>query len=304
MLLAYVALVVAGWLGNIPAGHEGIINVTVNPEAAHGLIVTELAPGGPIEQAGVRAGDVLVEIAGIPTTEHERTHAYLHERRVGEIVPVRFRHAIVDEDGVSYGPVEAAKVALVSQLAIPSVVLDFVVSNSAGLLIVAVAALVALARPDEQAARLLLLFGGCFAFFIGLNTIHWTWPTLRLGNSSDYVAGLLATTGTIALLHLFLVFPAPDRRVARLTARCPVWLRRLGGALSPIYALGALAWVAVALGFLPMEEVFQVTLIVPLLAALLALLRNFWQPLGPRERAQLKWVAWASASSSSRWCSV
>ena len=292
VLLAYMALVVAGWLGNMPAGHEGIINVTVNPEAADGLIVTQLAPGGPIEQAGVRAGDVLVEIAGIPTIEHERTHAYLHERRVGEIVPVRFRHAIVGEDGVSYGPVEAAEVTLVSQLAIPSVVLDFVVSNSAGLLIVAVAALVALARPDEQAARLLLLFGGCFAFFIGLNTIHWTWTTLRLGNSSDYVAGLLATTGTIALLHLFLVFPAPDRRVARLTARCPVWLRRLGGALSPLYALGALAWVAVALGFLPMEEVFQVTLIVPLLAALLALLRNFWQPLGPRERAQMKWVAW------------
>jgi hypothetical protein len=292
VLLAYLTLLVVGWLGSIPAGHEGVISGAPDLENAGGLIVTQIAPGGPIELAGMRAGDALVEIDGVPASDLEDVHAWLHQRRAGDSMPVRFRHAIVTAEGVTYGPIEQAEITLVSQLAIPSVVLDFIASNSAGLLIVAVAAMVALARPEEPAARLLLLFGGCFAFFIGLNSVHWALPVLWLGNASDYLSGLLATVGCVALFHLFLVFPAPDRVVAGVTARLPRWTRPLGGVLAPLYALAALLWLAVAFGALPYETVFQTTLITLLLAAVLAIVRSFWRPLSPLARAQLKWVAW------------
>src|SRR5688500_389524 len=91
-------------------------------------------------------------------------------------------------------PVEDVTLVLGSRLADPHAFADQVLLSVFGLVGLAVGVVVARARPDEPAARLLLLAGGAFA------------------------------------LHLFLVFPAPHPALIRLQRVGPAALRRVGGA--------------------------------------------------------------------------
>ncbi len=62
---AKAKLAAKGWLGI----------ETDKDEATGAYRVTKVAPGSPAEQAGFRAGDVLVALNGIPVKDHDRIKA-------------------------------------------------------------------------------------------------------------------------------------------------------------------------------------------------------------------------------------
>jgi len=55
-----------------------------------GLYVTSVTPGGPAQAAGVRAGDVITEIAGSPATSAEQLLTTTLENRPGDTVQLTY----------------------------------------------------------------------------------------------------------------------------------------------------------------------------------------------------------------------
>ncbi len=54
-----------------------------------GVTITAVSEGTPAEEAGLRAGDLIVDFAGEPVSSIDDLHRLLTEERIGEIVPVR-----------------------------------------------------------------------------------------------------------------------------------------------------------------------------------------------------------------------
>ena len=59
-----------------------------------GVLVGMLRPGGPAETAGLEVGDLIVELAGLPTSDVQEYVEVLGELRVGQKVKVK-----VNRDG-------------------------------------------------------------------------------------------------------------------------------------------------------------------------------------------------------------
>ena len=54
-----------------------------------GVTITAVSEGTPAEEAGLRAGDLIVDFAGEPVSSIDDLHRLLTEERIGDIVPVR-----------------------------------------------------------------------------------------------------------------------------------------------------------------------------------------------------------------------
>jgi putative serine protease PepD len=59
----------------------------------NGLAVTAVAPGGPSDSAGLRAGDVITSIAGRPATSTDQLVALTLSRRAGDRVNIDYQRA-------------------------------------------------------------------------------------------------------------------------------------------------------------------------------------------------------------------
>jgi hypothetical protein len=276
----YLAFVAVGAAGTSRAGHDGVMRTHTEERTADGLIVGEVAPGSPADRAGLSTGDVVLAVDGVPAND-EALHDLYHRQRAGDATTLVVRRAAAPAGG----PPETLSLTLVSRLAIRSVLFDLVATSAAGLLIMAMAVGVALARPSEPATRLLLVFGTAVAAMPVAGVVHWALPTAWLADTLDSLTLLLLGVGAAALLHLFLVFPAPH----------PLWvrLRRAGWGLPLLYGPPvALGVASIALGAwgLPMPVVM-----VTLVATLGALARSYRRAATPLARAQLKWVLWALA---------
>jgi putative serine protease PepD len=82
--------------GSISHGFFGLSVTTVSPSgqtaaAPTGLYITSVTAGGPAEQAGLRAGDVITEIDGTPATSAEQLLALTLTNRPGDVVTLTYQ---------------------------------------------------------------------------------------------------------------------------------------------------------------------------------------------------------------------
>ena len=270
----YLAVVAIGWVATAPAGHDGIIRTHDERferiRELGGLPIGEVAPGSPADLAGLRPGDRIVAINSLPGWSTDPLHELYHWQRAGEHELLSFRRGTAPPDG----PVEAVELALVSRLAISTVVRDMLIWSLAGLVAVGVATFAALVRPREPAAPLLLVFAACFGLMPISGIWHWGLPAAWLATAFDHLSTGAMLLGAVALLHLFLVFPR---------AQAPRWLPLLYLVPPATTALSAATgqWFVV---FPPM--------LAALVAAFGALACSWWRAPTRLERAQLKWVLW------------
>ena len=64
-----------------------VLGVGIAP-ADGGVRIASLVPNGPAAQAGLLAGDVIVELAGAPTNDPGALREVMRKRRIGELVTV------------------------------------------------------------------------------------------------------------------------------------------------------------------------------------------------------------------------
>lgn len=291
VLALYIVLLAAGWIGHIPAGHDGLMNATMSPDGPTALVILDVAPGSPFDRAGLKPGDRVLSLDGMTVTDDEGIHQALHGRRAGQVERVRVQRRLPGTDD-SFGPVEDLAIRLDSSLTVSSVVVDMVVISIVGLLIVAVGAVVVVARPTELGARLLFLFSSSFAFVAIANTIHWTLPSATLGNAADYISLIVTVLGCTALLHLFMVFPAPNPLLERLELAGPDLTRRSVVALSLLYTIPQVIPVGIAVGLIQDWSLPLLVVVCSLAAALGALIHSYLEAPTPEVRSQLKWILW------------
>ena len=190
---------------------------------------------------------------------------------------------------------EELSVVLDSHLAAPGVVVGLVTWNAAGLLALAVGVVVALRRPAELAARLLLLMGACFSLALALLTWNNRPFSPDAGPTLARLTALLLVVGSAALLHLFLAFPAPNPLLSGLRSVGGAVLRRMGGAAGGLYAIPLLLSGIALAGPVESWPWAYLVVITVIALGLVALTRSVLRPPSAIARAQLKWIAGALA---------
>jgi membrane-associated protease RseP (regulator of RpoE activity) len=120
----YLLVLAAGWTINIPAGHEGILRIAPAETQPGALEIVEVAAGSPAAMAGLKTGDLLLAMNGFTMMEGEAVHQSLHERRAGGALRLRVQRLETDGAAPRYGAPEDLTLTLVSQLAVPGVVVD------------------------------------------------------------------------------------------------------------------------------------------------------------------------------------
>lgn len=86
--------------GQVVRGYLGIAGQTVaippglvrglQLQASNGVAIVKLVQGGPADRAGLRSGDVLVEVDGQPASSVDAIHKILTRKTIGREVPVAF----------------------------------------------------------------------------------------------------------------------------------------------------------------------------------------------------------------------
>jgi DNA-binding CsgD family transcriptional regulator len=274
--VVYLALLCVGWVMNAPAGFDGILRPQPHevPGGA-GFTVLEVEPGSPADAAGVRPGDRVTAVDGNPFLFD--IHQTFHNRRASTEGSLRVVTPGQDQ--------RVAQLTLQSRLASPSIVLNLTLASLLGIMIMAVGACVAFVRPDSAAARLLLAFALALACSTLSDMWHWTQRTAASASALDQVAGTVGLLGAAALLHLFLIFPAPGALYARFRRAIPLLYV---AALAPLV-------LAIVAGGGAAALVSMLLLAVLLLSALLSLELSYRNPATPLARAQLGWVRWGLA---------
>ncbi|MGH9200549.1 MAG: PDZ domain-containing protein, partial [Vicinamibacterales bacterium] len=54
-----------------------------------GVTITAVSEATPAEEAGLRAGDLIVDFAGEPVSSIDDLHRLLTEDRIGQVTPIR-----------------------------------------------------------------------------------------------------------------------------------------------------------------------------------------------------------------------
>jgi S1-C subfamily serine protease len=75
----------------IESGHRGILGVGCAKAGAAGCVVTTVTPGEAAAAAGLKAGDVITEVGGIPVTSTSDFNIVMQDRRPGDEVTVMWR---------------------------------------------------------------------------------------------------------------------------------------------------------------------------------------------------------------------
>ncbi|HET6319775.1 MAG TPA: PDZ domain-containing protein, partial [Chloroflexota bacterium] len=273
----YLILLCFGWVLNGPAGFDGILRPQPHEVAVgHPFTAREVEAGSPADRAGVRAGDEVVAVDGNPFVFD--IHQTYHNQRAGTEASLRV---------MSPGePSRLLSFTLESRLASPGIVLNLALASLLGIAIIAVGSCVAFVRPESLPARLLLAFAFALAISTPSDLWHWTQRAAGSATLLDQASGVISLVGAAALLHLFLVFPAPGKLHARFGRAIPV--------------LYVVALLAVPLGFLVdgSDGAFvlsSIVLALLLVGALLALELSYRSPATPLARAQLGWIRWGLA---------
>jgi len=161
-------------------------------------VVSEMSPGGPAVQAGIRIGDRIIRIGGV-AADDTRTLRAQPRAKVGEP-----REIVVERDGrqvvasLTYGPLPALDIV------------GYLASSLTGICLLGFGVW-AMARIPRVSTTLLALAGiGLGAAFV--NMPYFDSPTARAVQDALLVPA--AMFGFVFLLHFMLVFPAPKRLMA------------------------------------------------------------------------------------------
>ena len=285
VVVIWAITICAAWLVTARAGDEGIwlqaSSFAPRPQPAPGepVRIVRVGPSGPAAAAGIREGDLLVSVDGTPASDTGALQRVLFTRIAGSTSLLTIRP--IGPNGQPGAPRDVP-VMLEPQAWRPGALSLLITYTVAGIVTLVVVVPLALIRPREMAARVLLLAGGCGALWQALDCFYGglreRW--LPLGwDPIDQFGYLVALTNVIGFLHLFLIFPA-SRRLGRsviLALYClPLGLAAVLFALhqSPV----ALLWSSIALVGL---------------AAIGALAHAYVRPATPIARAQVRWIVTA-----------
>lgn len=290
--LAYLVVLGIGWWAVARAGDDGIVdarhakadfdlNIAEVPvPGAEQLLILAVESGGPADAAGLRSGDAILALDGVPVADTTGFRVASLKRLAGQASTLRVQPA----DG---GPPRDVRVVNRSLLLRPGLALELLVFNVAALLGMIVLVLVA-ARPDDPAARVLLLgytaFGALMLFPPWMYVLPEHWLTLQ---RALLLCGVI---GSAAQLHFFLIFPAPTAAFRRLAAVGGPLLRPIGGGIILLYVVPLAVAVQITSG--PLQTWTTVYLLASALVALglLPLLASYRHPPTPLARAQIKWI--------------
>ena len=75
--------------GQVPQQGQAYLGVEVATIMGGGVVVAQVAPGGPAARAGMRAGDVIISVAGQSTPTADTLTSVLQTLRPGQRVPVQ-----------------------------------------------------------------------------------------------------------------------------------------------------------------------------------------------------------------------
>ncbi len=252
---------------------------------AQGVTAIEVASASPAETSGVRPGDVLLAVNGVPVETPADVVEYQHSGMAGTTLAYTI---------LRIGSREAFDVSLAESSRPASM---YFVLAAVGLFTLIVGASVRLRRPRDQAT--LHFFWLCVAFF-GAFTFSFNGPFDRLDWTFYWGDAVAMALLPPLLLHFTLVFPERPRR-RRAPSRAYALLVAM---YAPALVLGASRIIAIARGAsngamlsrtLDLLDRFEpVYLLVCAIAAIVVLTKGFGEITSLTGRRQLRWIAWGS----------
>lgn len=287
MVVTIVAVLTGLGLANVVmrARWHGVEDGVLWGARSQGVTAIDVSVESPATSAGIRPGDVLLAVNGVPIESPADVVEYQHRGTVG----TRLSYTLL-----RVGSPEALQV-LLAEPARPASM--YFVLAAVGIFTLLVGASVRLRRPRDQAT--LHFFWLCVAFF-GAFTFSFNGPFDRLDWTfywGDVVAMALLPP---LLLHFTLVFPA--RPFGRSHPARPYAL--LSAMYAPAIALGAGRMAAVSRGAVDgqqlsrsldtLDRIEPVYLLVCAVAAVVVLARGFGEITSLTARRQLRWIAWGS----------
>ena len=278
-----------------PGGlYDGVLGASPS-ESGEAFSIRKLQPGSPFHRAGLREGDLVLSTDGVPATDVQAFIEAMNARQPGDRNVLQVRRVSADPNA----PVEEIEAVVESRSRLPRRILDprvavhLLVFTFVGFVFVGTGTVVGFIRPTETAARLLVWVGAAFALLLALMS----WSAVGLSQSLDMPPQpiLLAQhlswmVGAVALLHLFLVFPAPHPLHTRLRALGPAWLQRMGGGVWALYMIPIVIQFALSLGPRGFGRWWLLVWVVPLLVTVPAVVHHYRQPRTPLARTQLQWI--------------
>jgi S1-C subfamily serine protease len=78
--------------GRVSDSGRAYLGIDVAATTAGGVLVEQVAPGGPAEKAGVAVGDLITAIDGRPTKTPEALGVVLADQKPGATIRVDLRH--------------------------------------------------------------------------------------------------------------------------------------------------------------------------------------------------------------------
>jgi signal transduction histidine kinase len=299
--LLWLAIILMAWRVTAQAGESGVViqHSSFAPRSVApgqvGVPIVAVTSGTPAFRAGIRAGDTLLAVNGVPAEDSARLSDEFFRLRAGEVTTLRVQPRLPDAAGAGAptGPVRDVPLALESRLDQPAARSVLVTYGAAGLMTLIVVVPLALARPNERPARVLLVAGGAGAIWQAVDAwyggLRDRWLPLAW-DPVDQVGYVIALANAVGILHFFLIFPAPLAPARWLDALGPAAVRSWRGAMGLLY-LGpiGLALALFAQRQSPVALLWTVVAVV-LGLAIVALGASYARPATPLARAQLRWI--------------
>jgi PDZ domain len=282
--VTYLVAVGIGWVVTAVHGDYGLRDAS---QATDGQMIVELAADGAASRAGLRPGDVILDVDGMPASDADAYwQAVLKTpRRAGEHASLVVRRALPSVNEAYGDAPRETDLSLDSGLANPASVHRALSYSLVGLLLLATVSGVALARPAEAAARILLMTGVCAAFALVTAVIGSLAEDLWIARG-HYALAAMTVAGA---LHLSLVFPAVHPLFGLKLLGRPIIARR-GTLVALNYAVVVLLSVALA-G--PTAGQWLYPLLTLWMGAACGLMLASYQHASTSlARAQLRWIFW------------
>ena len=195
-------------------------------------------PGGPAERAGVRAGDVLVSVDGIPMRDNARLIEHAGRLRAGNTIAYELRRG---------EKTYRVRVPLVSPLSIPMFVFTCIVDAIVAFTYLAIGLLVVLKRPDDRRVMVFFAMVAAGALFMAgspgwaleSSNMRGLYADMRGAGFGTFATFIAAVVAFLPLtLHLSLIFPR-ERPVLRSSPNVLGWV--YGIPVSTVLALLTMA---------------------------------------------------------------
>jgi hypothetical protein len=215
-VLAVLLVYAVGWSGFLTAGEVGIRGGGPEMDAAAERTVVGVAPGSPADRAGIRAGDAVVALGGVPAGDPAFDRATV-ATRAGQSVTLRVRRVL---PGGGHGPAEDVVVTADPVLASTDKRLAAARDAAIGAVLMLVSAAVVLRWPAAGAGRLLVLAAAAVAAAFGLRAWDVALPTgVAVWRAVGYALTVAGAAAALAAAGLAAARWRADRSRGALASR-------------------------------------------------------------------------------------